>query len=246
MRLQGKVALITGGATGIGRAAALRFAREGAAVAIADVNEADGSATVDLVRAVGAEALFVWCDVTAEDAVRASVQAVREALGALHLLVTAAGILQGAYRQVDELELDVFARVLDVNVLGTFLCCKHAAPVIEESGGGVVLCVSSGGGVRGPSSSLAYGASKAAVHGYCYTLERQLAPRGIRVNVVCPGSIDTAMKRQNIADGAAARGEDPADALAAVSLGDPDGVAKVLAFLASEDADYLTGTVFTR
>lgn len=246
MRLTGRGVLITGGATGIGRAAALRIAAEGAAVAVADLNEADGRATVEEIRAAGGTAFFLRCNVTDEAEVRAAVAAAAEKLGGLRVLVNAAGILQGAFQAVDMLELEVFARVVDVNLTGTFLCCKHAAPAIEAAGGGVILCIASGAGVRGPSSSLAYSASKGGVQGLCYTLERQLQPRGIRVNVVCPGSLDTPLKRQNIRDGAAARGEDPEAVLAATKLGDPDGVARILAFLASHDADYLLGTVFTR
>ena len=244
--LEGKVALITGGATGIGRATALRFAREGARVAIADVNTADGRAAISEIAAGGGETLFQQCDVTTEDEVRGAVEAVRERWGGLHVLVTCAGILRGAFQDAAGLEREVFGRVLEVNLLGTFLCCKYGAPVIEASGGGVILCIASGGGVRGPSSSLAYGASKAGVHGFCLTLERQLAPKGIRVNVVCPGTIDTPMKRENVRDAALAGGRDPEEALREAALGDPDGVARILAFLASPDGDYVTGTVFTR
>ncbi|HTE18916.1 MAG TPA: SDR family NAD(P)-dependent oxidoreductase [Armatimonadota bacterium] len=246
MRLSGKVALVTGGASGIGRATAVRLAGEGAAVGVVDVAEAEGIATVEAIRASGGQATFVRCDVTREDEVRAAVTSVHAAYGALHVLVCSAGILHGAYQHVEELELAVFERVLDVNLLGTFLFSKHAAPRIEESGGGVILCIASVAGVRGPSSSLAYSASKGGVQGLCYTLERNLAPRGIRVNVVCPATIDTALKRRNIVEGALAHGHDPEEALATARLGDPDGVAKVLAFLASDDAEYLVGTVFTK
>jgi NAD(P)-dependent dehydrogenase (short-subunit alcohol dehydrogenase family) len=246
MRLAGRAALVTGGAQGIGRATALRLAAEGAAVAIADLAEEAGAATAASLRAAGHRALFHRCNVTDETAVRAAVAAAREAFGALHVLVNCAGILEGAFIPVDALEAETFRRVLDVNVAGTFLCCKHAAPLIEASGGGVIVCVASGGGVRGPSSSLAYGASKAAVTGFCLTLEQQLRPRGIRVHVVCPGSLDTAMKRQNIRDGALARGEDPEASLAAARLGDPDDVARILVFLASDDGAGINGPVFTR
>jgi len=246
VRLAGKTALITGGASGIGRATALRFAAEGAAVLIADLNEAEGRATATEIERAGGRAGFYSCDLSAEDQVAGVFERVRARQGGLHVLVAAAGILQGAFQPVDELELSTFARVLEVNVLGAFLACKHAAPLIRASGGGVILCLSSGGGVSGPSSSLAYGASKAGVLGFCHTLEAQLASQGVRVHAVCPGSLDTPMKRQNIRDRAAATGRDPEAELAATPLGDPDGVAKVLAFLASEDADYVRGTVFTR
>ncbi len=246
MRLGGRVLLITGGAAGIGKAAALRAAREGAAVSILDVSRTEGEVTVREIVEAGGRARFSPGSVTDPDMVENAVRDTVEAFGALHVLITAAGILQGAYRQVEELDPETFARVMEVNVQGTYLSCRYAVPAIEASGGGVVLCVASGAGVQGPSSSLVYGASKAAVHGFCRTLEHQLRPRGIRVNVVCPGTIDTALKRQNVRDGALARGEDPEQALAVAALGDPDGVASILAFLASPEADYLVGTVFTR
>jgi NAD(P)-dependent dehydrogenase (short-subunit alcohol dehydrogenase family) len=211
-------------------------------VAIVDRNEELGARTA----AELPEALFTACDVRDEASVIRAVTAVRERFGALHVLINGAGILEGAFTPVADLAEETFARVLDVNALGTFLFCKHAVPLIEASGGGVVLCISSGGGVSGPSSSLAYGASKAAVQGFCRTLEQQLQPKGIRVNVVCPGSLNTQMKRRNLADKALAEGRAPEAVLAEVALGDPDGVAKVLAFLASDEADYVRGTVFTR
>lgn len=244
MRLAGKVVLITGGAAGIGRATALRLAGEGAAVFIADADGAAGPAVVAEIEAAGGHAVFTHCDVTREPEVQAVVEQVRRRFGALHVLINSAGILQGAFRQVEDLDVETFRRVLDVNITGTFLFCKYAVPLMTT--GGVVLCLSSGGGVRGPSSSLAYGASKAGVHGLGLTLQGQLEARGIRVNLVCPGAIDTPMKRQNIRDQAAVRGEDPERFLAATKLGDPDGVARVLTFLASDEADYVTGTVFTR
>jgi NAD(P)-dependent dehydrogenase (short-subunit alcohol dehydrogenase family) len=246
MRLAGRIALITGGASGIGYCTAIRFAREGACVAIADMDANAGLAVVEEIAAENGNALFYNCDVTDESQVRQAVEATREGFGGLHVLVTSAGILQGASQQVDHFDLETFERVLNVNVLGTFLACKHATPVIEASGGGVILCISSAAGVRGPSSSLAYGSSKSGVQGFAVTLEKQLAPRGIRVNLVCPGSLDTPMKRQNLRDVAVLAGRDPDHVLATTQLGDPDGIAKILAFLASSDADYLIGQVHTR
>lgn len=246
MRLAGKVALITGGASGIGRCTARRFAAEGARVVIADRDRDAGAALAAELNAAGTETLFVPCDVTDEASVAAVIAATRERFGALHVLVTCAGILLATLQPVSEVEAETFRRVLDVNVTGTFLCCKHATPLLQETGDGVILCISSWAGVRGPSSTLPYGASKAAIYGFAWTLEEQLKPAGIRVNVVCPGSLDTPLKRQNVRDRALVEGVDPEQAVAETPLGDPDGVAKVLAFLASDEADYVIGTVFTR
>lgn len=247
MRLQGKVALITGAASGIGRSAAVRFAAEGARVVIVDLDEANGVRTAEELRASGAEALFLRCDATSESEAAAAVSQTAARFGGLDVLLCGAGILEGAYRSVEETSLATFSRVMDVNVLGTFLFCKHAAPALRAPGG-VVLCLASGAGVLGPSSSLAYGASKAGVFGFCRTLERQFEPRGIRVNVVCPGSVDTPMKRRNVLEGARAEGSTLSDeeVLAGRPLTAPEDVAAVLAFLASDEARCVSGTIVTR
>lgn len=183
-------------------------------------------------------------------AVAALFAGVRERHGRLDTLICAAGVLKGAYQQPEELAIEDFTAVLDINVAGIFRCAKHATPLLEASGQGVIILISSGGGVRGPSSSLAYGASKAGVHGLGLTLEARLAPRGIRVNVVCPGEIATQMKLDVVATEAERAGADPAAAVAAARAGDrlgtAEGLARVLAFLASPEADYVRGTLFTR
>src|SRR5207244_11636417 len=114
-------------------------------------------------------------------------------------VVHAAGVLLGAYRELEELDLETWNRVLAVNLTGTFLCAKHASGPLAEARG-AFLCLASGAGVRGGSSSLAYGASKGGVNGLMMTLAPQFAARGIRARVLCPGAIDTPMKRQNLAD----------------------------------------------
>ena len=169
-----------------------------------------------------------------------------ESYARLDVLVCCAGILRGAFAPVEELAEATFDSVIDVNLKGTFLCVKHAVPWMKRAGGGVIICVASGAGVKGGSSSVAYGSSKGAVHGLAMTLEPKLAPLGIRVNDVCPGAIDTDMKRENVADAARAAGKPVDRALAGANLGDPMGVARILAFLASPDADFVRGTVFTR
>ncbi len=243
--MDGRRVVITGAATGIGAATARRLAALGARVAAIDRN---GPALASLeaeIRKAGGCAMSALCNVTDEIQVAAAMAQVREAWGGLDTLILAAGILRGAFQQVDEIDEATFRSVLDVNLTGTFLCCRQAVADLEASRG-VILCIASGAGVRGPSSSLAYAASKGGVNGLAMTLEQQLAPRGIRVNVVCPGAIDTPLKRANLEDAAAMHGINADDMIARASLGDPDGVARVLAFLAGPDGDYVRGAVFTR
>jgi NAD(P)-dependent dehydrogenase (short-subunit alcohol dehydrogenase family) len=243
-RLEGKVVVVTGGARGIGGATAIRCAADGAKVVIADLLEDEAQETLGTIEASGGAAVFVKTDVTSEEACRALCRRAAETFGRLDVLVTCAGVLQGAYTPVDQLDLDTFERVQDINVRGTFLAVKHAVPYMQ--GTGVVLCIASGAGVRGGSSSVAYGTSKAGVHGFVLCVEGNLASRGIRAHAICPGNVDTVLKRDNVVEGAQKAGRDPGQALANAHLVDPAGVAKVLAFLASDDAAFVRGTVFTR
>lgn len=244
MRLQGKIALITGGATGIGRATAELFAAEGAQVLILDYNERDGQAAVAAIEKAGGRAAFHQTDVRSA----ASVGAVFQKLGADHLdlLVCSAGVLKGAFKGVAGLDEDDWDATLDTNLKGTYLVVRQAAPLLERAGQSVVLLIASGAGVRGASSSLAYAASKAGVHGMQYNIEAHV--KGARVHVICPGGIATPLKLENIAQGAEAAGQDTARAVeeARKSLGDPMGVARILAFLASDEGSYVRGTLFTR
>lgn len=250
MSLQGKVIIVTGGAQGIGAATAQLCAARGASVVIADVNARDGEQVVASIRAAGGDAWFQHTDIRDEGEVHVLIDGVRERHGRLDVLVAAAGVLKGAYLQPEELSLEDFQTVLDVNVKGIFLCAKYAAPLLEASGRGVIIVLASGAGVTGPSSSLAYGASKGGVNGLAMTMAHHLAPRGIRVNVVCPGEIATAMKLSVIAAEAQRAGRSQEEAIAQAQaqgrLGTPEGVARIIAFLASDEADYVRGAVFTR
>jgi NAD(P)-dependent dehydrogenase (short-subunit alcohol dehydrogenase family) len=245
-RLEGTVAVITGGARGIGGATALRFAAEGAKVIVADLLDVEAHETVAAIHAAGGEAHFVKTDVTDEEQCRALCQAAIDQYGQLDVIVTCAGVLQGAYTALEDFDLEMFERVQDINVRGTFLAVKHAVSHMKQAGSGTVICISSGAGVSGGSSSIAYGTSKAGVHGFVKCIEDQLRRAGIRAHAVCPGSVDTPLKRQNVMDGARATGRDPDQALATAGLVDPAGIAGVLAFLASEEGSYVRGTVFTR
>ena len=170
----------------------------------------------------------------------------KERHGRLDVLICSAGILRGPNLMPDAFPVDVFDDVIAVNVRGVFLCVKEAYPLLEASEKGVILLVGSGAGVTGGSSSIAYGTSKGAVNGMGMTLENHLAPKGIRVNVVCPGGIETELKLRQMRESAEAQGQafDLDDARA--RLGDPAGVGEALAFLASDDGRYVRRNLFTR
>jgi NAD(P)-dependent dehydrogenase (short-subunit alcohol dehydrogenase family) len=245
MRLHDKVVIITGAASGIGRATVDVCLEEGARLALADLDATGLSALVG----IGGSArptLVVPTDVTKLAACQALADATVDRLGRIDAVINCAGILQGGFVPIDELDEEMFRRVITVNLTGSFLMSKAVVPAMKRAGRGVIVLIASGAGVRGGSSSVAYGSSKGGVHGLAMVLEPQLAPHGIRVNDVCPGSLDTPLKRQNVADGARAHGQSPQEALAKADLGDPHGVARVLAFLASDDADFVRGSVFTR
>jgi NAD(P)-dependent dehydrogenase (short-subunit alcohol dehydrogenase family) len=240
MELEDKVILIVGGANGIGKAADELCAARGAQVVIADINEVDGNRT-----AADISAPFVCVNVTDEQSVRQLFQQVNERFGRLDVLIQAAGLLKGAFTPLEELSLDTWKRVMDNNVPGIFLCAKTPTPLLKKSRRGVIILVSSGAAQSG-SSSYAYGASKGGVTSLGITLAGKLAPDNIRVNVLHPGNIRTAMKLSVIEADAQKRGE-PMDKLVAESnLGEPEGVAKILAWLAIDDADYVRGFIFTR
>ena len=246
MRLSGQTALITGGATGIGRATAELFGSEGATVLIMDYNQTEGNAAVEAIEAAGGRARFFEVDVRSDKEVGAVVQAIGRDYPKIDIAVCSAGVLKGAFKSIDGLEEDEWDMTLDTNLKGTYLTLKYAAPLLAAAGRSVLLLIASGAGVRGASSSYAYAASKAGMHGMHFKLEQELGPQGVRLHVICPGGIATPLKLANVAEGAVASGNDPEKAKANANLGDPMGVARVLAFLASEEGSYVRGTIFTR
>jgi NAD(P)-dependent dehydrogenase (short-subunit alcohol dehydrogenase family) len=240
MNLQNKVILIVGGATGIGRATALLCKERGASIIVADVNEAEGSKTASEVGG-----LFVKVNVADENSVKAMYAQIAKQHDHLNVLLHTAGILKGAYVSIDDFDVETFRQVFEINVTGSFLCSKHAVPLMRKAGGGVVVLVSSLAATSG-SSSYAYGTSKGGVTSLAITMANKLAEENIRVNVLAPGNIDTNMKRSVIAADAERSGKPMEQMVADSKLGTPEGMAKVLAWMASDDADYLRGTVSTR
>lgn len=242
--IQGKIILITGGAQGIGEATARLCAERGARVIIVDVKD-KGEDTAASIRAEGGDARFYKVDVRLQEQVANLFEQVKQSHQGLDVLICAAGVLQGQYLQPEEFPLETFEFVMDVNVKGTFLCTKYATPLLAESKG-VMLLIASGAGVIGGSSSIAYGTSKGAVNGMGMVLASHLASRKIRVNVICPGSLNTELKRNVIQTQAEREGRDPDALIANSELGDPIGVARLLAYLASDDGDYVRRNLFTR
>ena len=244
MRLKNKNIVVTGGASGIGQAAARCCAREGARVAVVDLDGKGVERTVREIKQAGGCATGFRADVKAEAQVRDLFDDIGKTFGHLDGLIHAAGILEGALVPVDDFDEVTWDRVIDINLKGSFLSAKYAVPWMENAGKGVIVLIASGAGVKGGSSSVAYGSSKGGVHGLSLVLAAQLGNRKIRVHGVCPGGIETPLKMRVVQKQADAAGRDVARL--ATGLGDPEGVGKILSFLVSDDADYVRGTIFTR
>ncbi len=240
-RLEGKVALVTGAAAGIGKATAILLAREGAAVVVQDIRE-DGKSTAEAILAAGGRASFIRGDVTrAADAEAAVERAVSE-FGRLDILVNNAGIIRRAnVVQTTEAEWD---RVMAVNVKSVFLFSRAAVPVMVRQGGGVIVSTASGWGLDGGKDAASYCASKAAVVNLTRAMAIDHAEQNIRVNCVCPGDTDTAMLREE----ARQLGQDVGDFLTRSAhrplgrMGRPEEIAQAILFLASDASSYVTGT----
>ncbi len=246
--LTGKVVLITGGANGIGAATAQLCVDRGAAVVIADMNQEAGERNAAAIREKGGQADFVQTDVRVAEQVSALMAFVQQRHGRLDKMVCAAGVLRGPWLQPEDLPLEEFEMTMDINVKGVFLCAKYATPLLAASASAVVVIVASGAGVIGPSSSLAYGASKGGANGFSMTLANHLKDRNIRVNTLCPGNIVTQMKLSVDVAAAERDGKSVEEAMerARQNYGVPEGVARVIGFMISDEADYVRGAMFTR
>jgi NAD(P)-dependent dehydrogenase (short-subunit alcohol dehydrogenase family) len=241
-RLLGKVALVTGGGDGIGRAVALQLAKQGAAVIVIGRTEARLRETIQAIETVGAGALAVVCDVREEAEVDAALQQIKAVFGRLDIAVNNAGVDERASAAADQ-STEEFRRVLDTNVLGVFLCTKYEVPLMLEHQGGSIINISSGAGVFGVQGQSAYVASKHAVIGYSKSVALDYVSEGIRVNVVAPGMTETDMMLKRATGG---KPENIAKAVSGAPIGrfaKPDEIANAVSWLASEDASYMIGSV---
>lgn len=237
-KLDGKVALITGGARGMGKAHVRRFVEEGAKVVFGDVLEEDGA---KLAADLGDAVRFVRMDVTKPDDWRTAVDTAVEAYGALHVLVNNAGIMR--HKKIEDMELEEFKLVLEVNLVGQWLGVKSVTEAMKAAGGGSIVNVSSTEGFIGASGLAAYSASKFGVRGLTKAAARELGPYGIRVNSIHPGGVLTSMSLQDdVIEATAANADLFMKALPLGRLGKTKEVSGLVVYLASDDSSYCSGS----
>jgi NAD(P)-dependent dehydrogenase (short-subunit alcohol dehydrogenase family) len=237
MRLERKVAIVTGGGMGIGRAIAETFAREGACVVVADLNEDAGRASVEAIQSNAGEASFVRTDVSQVKEARRMVDTALEKYGRLDILVNNAGLY--ARGDVVSTSLETWNRLLSVNLTGVFLCCQAAIPALRQAGGGAIVNISSSVGWQYAAPGIAaYTASKFGVTGLTKAMACDHLAENIRVSCICPGPTDTPLLR-------ASRPPDDfqtfVEAQPIGRLGAPEEIAAAALFLASDEASFVTG-----
>ena len=240
-RLAGKVVIITGASTGIGKAAAFLFAENGAKVVIADVNRVDGEKVAEAIRANGSESMFVSTDVTNPEHIQEMVERTLEKFGRIDVLYNNAAV--NHFGKAVDTTLDDWNRVFSINVTGVFLCCKGVIPTMQAQGGGAIVNTSSSAGLVGLRNLATYTASKGAVLQFTKNLALDYAADHIRVNALCPGVTATEMTMRIIEDD-----PDPVAARARFdrviprgTMAEPIEIARVALFLASDESSYMTG-----
>lgn len=239
-RFSGKVAFITGAASGIGRATAIAFAAEGARVAVLDRTEDGLAETAEAARKAGAQVLVIGCDVSQADQVEASVSKVVETFGQLDIAFNNAGVENKA-APVHEIELAEWDRILDINLRGTFVCMKHELAQMVRQGGGVIVNTSSGAGIRGVAGGASYAASKHAIIGLTRSAALDYAKQNIRVNAILPGNIETPMMdRFTGGDIQKAIDLEPVG-----RLGKPEEIADAVLWMSADRGAFVTGAAIS-
>ncbi len=239
MRLQAQAAIVTGGASGLGRGIAEAFAAEGARVAILDLNEGGADRTAEAIRAEGGEACAIRADVTARREVDAAVEEVLRRYGAVHILVNNAGWDRPMpFLETDEAFWD---RILALNLKAHLHCAQAVLPVMIRQGSGKIVSIASDAGRVGSSGEAVYSAAKGGVIAFTKTLAREMARHRINVNCVCPGPSDTPLFQDEFAAGRPALADSLRKAIPWGRLGTPADVAGAVVSLASDDAEFITG-----
>jgi NAD(P)-dependent dehydrogenase (short-subunit alcohol dehydrogenase family) len=242
MKLANKIALITGAGSGMGRAAALLFAKEGAKIACADIDDASANETAKIIERDGGKAFAIKVDVSKSADVQAMVAAAAEKLGPPNIVYNNAGI-EGASNFLAQMSEDDFDRVIAINLRGVWLGMKYALPHMIKNGGGSIINTASIAGLVGIKSAAAYCAAKAGVIALTRVAALEYGRYNIRVNAICPGAIDTPMVQRVQGDGGLREG-----AINRISvlgrIGKPEEIAKTALFLASDDSSFATGTPF--
>jgi NAD(P)-dependent dehydrogenase (short-subunit alcohol dehydrogenase family) len=240
--LEGKVAMVTGGSSGIGRASALRFAQAGATLAVLDIDQSGGNTTVQDIQKAGAEAKFYLCDVTSDEDCQKTVNQVHQQFGRLDILFNNAGIIWR--KTVVETSEDEWDALLDVNLKGIFLLSRRVIPEMMKSGGGSIINAGSGWGLEGGDKAAAYCAAKGGVVNLTRAMAIDHGQYGIRINCVCPGDVDTELLHEeavqlglNWDDFLKQAGDRPLK-----RVGQPEDVANAVLFLASDLSSWITGT----
>jgi NAD(P)-dependent dehydrogenase (short-subunit alcohol dehydrogenase family) len=235
----GKVAFVTGGSSGIGRATALAFAREGAAVVVADVDDPGNRETAALIERAGGQALAVTCDVTVADDVGRALDGTIERFGRLDAAFNNAGIEQ-RLAFIDEISVAEFDRIVSVNLRGVFLCMQRQVPHLRAAGGGTIVNTASGAGVKGIAGQAAYCASKFGVVGLTKAAALEYADGGVRINAVCPGIVHTPMIDRVFGNDEAGRqavlAQEPIG-----RMGTPEEIAEAVLWLSSDSSAFVVG-----
>lgn len=247
-RLEGKVAFITGGGSGIGRATARMFAAEGAKVAIADFKADLGAAAVAEITAGGGDALAVHTDITKEDQVKEAVEATIARYGRIDILFNCAGGSSTKDTTVVDVDLSLWKDTMELDLLGTFLCCRHVVPHMISQSSGVIINMATWGAMRGANPKHIYVAAKGAIISLTRALAGEYSHNGIRANAISPGSVKTTRSVTNMANNLKA---DPNNKLEArrkfladnypFSVGSPEDIAYIAVFLASNESRMITG-----